>query len=219
VINEVLYDPADGSSAGGEWVELFNAGMQAVDLGGWTLRDAVSVDTLPPHVLAAGSFLVVAASDSFSNSFPGFTGQVILLGGRIGNALGNDGDRLLIVDPGGAVADAVSWGHDMSVFDPSVDDVPAGHSIERVTPGGDTDVAADFTDNASPSPGRAHAAPAADAPRTSSGSRPSIEIIDASQQSKVAWLPWALAAGALALFGATTGIRGLHALRDRLRKP
>ncbi len=41
VINEVLYDPA-GADTGYEWVEIYNAGEQAVNLSGWIIQKAGS---------------------------------------------------------------------------------------------------------------------------------------------------------------------------------
>ncbi|TWU26075.1 lamin tail domain-containing protein [Bythopirellula polymerisocia] len=38
IISEIMYDP-QGSDTNKEWVELFNTGSSAVDLGGWTLED------------------------------------------------------------------------------------------------------------------------------------------------------------------------------------
>ena len=39
VINEVMYDPV-GADAGYEWIELFNADDQAVDLENWKIQKA-----------------------------------------------------------------------------------------------------------------------------------------------------------------------------------
>ena len=80
--------------------------------------------------------------------------MVALADGRIGTGLANKGDHLLLRDSSGKLADGVSWGDDETVLSPSVAVVPPGHSIERSPPGRDTDAAADFVDNANPSPGR-----------------------------------------------------------------
>ena len=37
VINEVLYDP-EGADSGYEWIELFNAGDQSVNLENWKIQ-------------------------------------------------------------------------------------------------------------------------------------------------------------------------------------
>lgn len=202
VINEVLYD-ADGgeTDAEGEWVELYNAGDAPVDLTGWSLADAAAAETLPTHVLKPGAFVVVAALDSFKDAYPGLAGDVIVLNGRIGNGLGNEGDRLSLRDAGGATADEISWGSDASVLSPAIGDVPAGHSIERRAPGVDTGAAADFVDNEHPSPG-APISPSTSKPQPKGRGNISSEVVPAARHALPDWLPWAVAAtavGALAL--------------------
>ncbi|RLC51126.1 MAG: hypothetical protein DRZ79_03270, partial [Candidatus Cloacimonadota bacterium] len=39
VINEVFYDPA-GSDGGYEWIELYNAGDEAINMFGWKIQKA-----------------------------------------------------------------------------------------------------------------------------------------------------------------------------------
>ena len=202
VINEVLYD-ADGGEADaeGEWVELYNAGDTPVDLIGWSLSDAAAAETLPAQTLKPHAFVVVAASDSFSEAYPEFTEDLIIINGRIGNALGNDGDRLSLRDAAGALADEISWGSDVSVLNPAIADVPAGHSIERRVPGEDTGTAADFVDNEHPSPGAAIASPATKLQPKGHAVVPA-EVVPAARRSLPDWLGWAAAAaatGALAL--------------------
>jgi Lamin Tail Domain len=155
-INEVTYDGASpGDDAASEWLELYNAGSEPVDLKGWALSDNSESDVLPSLPLAPHGFVVVAASDRFHSAYPYFSGSLTIIeDGRIGSGLANKGDRLLLRDPSRKLADAVSWGDDVSVLSPSVLPVAAGHSIERSPPGHDADTFADFVDNAVPSPGR-----------------------------------------------------------------
>lgn len=214
VINEVLYDAAgDGPDAEGEWVELYNAGTAAANLAGWLLADASSADVLPSFSLEPSAYVVVSASDSILQIRPDLAGRVIVLGGRIGNGLGNDGDTLLLVAPDGAWADAVSWGDDTSALNPSVGDVPEGHSIERSPAGFDTGRASDFADNASPSPG----GPIGSAPvRPQPDARPRVEIL-AGDSAAFAWLPWAIAAASLAALAAFASWRAVDVVRQRVR--
>jgi hypothetical protein len=62
VINEVLYDP-DGADTGYEWIELYNAGNQAIDLENWKLQKGGSefVDqfTFPSIIIEPDSFLLI----------------------------------------------------------------------------------------------------------------------------------------------------------------
>jgi lamin tail-like protein/carbohydrate binding protein with CBM4/9 domain len=216
VINEVLYDAdSDTPDAEAEWVEIYNGGDVPVDLAGWTLRDGAATDTLPAAVVAAHQFAIVAATDVFGRTYPDVTAPVAVLGGRIGNALGNDGDRLYLVDPAGAIVDAVSWGDDISAFDPATDDVPAGHSIERESAGVDSNTAVDFIDNERPSPGSAYEAPAASKPQ---GSTRGVRIIEGAGSGALGWLPWAIATASAVACAATVGWRTIDVVR-RARHP
>jgi len=215
VINEVLYDADSGTDTDGEWVELYNAGETAQDLAGWSLSDAAAADTLPARVLEPRSFVIVAASDSFNDAYPGLAAGVIVLGGRIGNALGNDGDRLVLRDASGTIVDAISWGSDASILDPPIADVPAGHSIERNAPGADTDTAADFIDNDVPSPGKAISPPMARPQRQQAGGD-TVDVIVPKRTGAPAWLPWAVAAAAGAGLVLTLSWRMAPVLRQRL---
>jgi hypothetical protein len=62
VINEVLYDP-DGADTGYEWIELFNAGDQSVNLEDWKIQKAGAVFedifTFPSIIIEPDSFLMI----------------------------------------------------------------------------------------------------------------------------------------------------------------
>jgi regulation of enolase protein 1 (concanavalin A-like superfamily) len=59
VINELMYDPISGNDDD-QYVELFNRGTNAINLGGWQLTGGVSF-TFPTNViLATNGFMVVA---------------------------------------------------------------------------------------------------------------------------------------------------------------
>ncbi len=219
VLNEVLYDAdSDVPDADAEWVELYNASDTPIDVGGWSLRDGANIDPLPPLVVPARAFAIVAASSAFRDAYPDFAAPVAILGGRIGNALGNDGDRLYLVDAAGLAVDAVSWGSDAGVLAPAVADVPSGHSIERRIAGVDSDTAADFADNEHPSPGAAFEA-AVGNPKPRIGSGPSVELLAGSGARDWGWLPWALMAASAAACAGTVGWRAAGAVRERVRQP
>lgn len=215
VINEVLYDSAaEGGDAANEWVELFNAGSVPAALSGWTLADAAGVDILPDMVIEPGDFIVVAASDSFREAYPRFSGHVVVLDGRIGNSLNNDGDALMLVDSNAVVVDAISWGTNDFFSKPAIGDVPAGHSIERRIAGVDTNRATDFVDNDSPSPGEAIGTSGRPASLRPPGDS-SVEIIRGTKGQAFRWLPWALAASSVSAL-ATLGVwRAVSLLRER----
>ncbi|HYM16866.1 MAG TPA: lamin tail domain-containing protein [Dehalococcoidia bacterium] len=221
VINEVLYDPVGGGpDADGEWLELYNPTDAAVALGGWRLDDAASSDPLPDASISAGGYLVIAASKSLIAN-PGATHAGAVPGSHIGNGLGNDGDRVVLRNPAGAVVDAVSWGTDTYAFAPSVQDVPAGHSIERRSPGLDTDSAADFVDNETPSPGAPIQAAVVSGTGSQTIAAPSVPVIARSSGASRTWLIWPATAFVVAAALAGTGVRFGPALwrRFRLRRP
>lgn len=160
LINELQYDPPGGpDEAGHEWVELYNASSVAVPLAGWQLADNKGAEDLgPAGRLEPGAYLIVAGGEGFAADHPGYTGQVLALGGAIGNGLGNSGDRLRLLGGGGTLWDAMSYGDDATALDPPAPDVAGGHSLERAPAGADTDRSSDWVDQAEPSPGRAGAA-------------------------------------------------------------
>lgn len=215
VLNEVMYDPGSGGS---EWVELYNAGDAPADLRGWSLADAGGSDVIRDGVIAPGGFIVIAASDSFATEFPEFDGDIIVLGGRIGNALGNNGDRLALADSSGAVVDAISWGWERSVNDPPIPDVPSGHSIERRAAGVDTGAAGDWVDTLSPSPGAPHRDTAVlGAPRTdAAAAAPIIDITNSRRELVPGWLPWTIAGASAVALAAAVGWRAMPVVRRRL---
>lgn len=182
-INEVL--PGPGVDAVHEWMELYNAGPEPVSLDGWTIADNLSADPLPALVLPPGGFAVIAGSN-FED-------------GRLGNGLNDEGDRLILRDAAGLLVDAVSYGEDTGVFDPPAPAVGVGHSLERSPPGRDTDTAADFIDNAHPTPGYGLAAargtPSATATRMSRVS--SIAPVPRKASSGGRWWLWPLVGGLL----------------------
>jgi len=217
VINEVHYDAmGDAPDSDLEWVELYNASDATVDIGGWSVADGRGVDVLPPLAIAPRSFAIVAASAAFEDAWETYAGPLAVLGGRIGNGLGNDGDALFLLDPSGRAVDAVSWGDNAFALNPSVGDVPEGHSIERRIAGGDSDRADDWVDNERPTPGLPHAGPQTRG--GASSGRPPVEIIEATDArwpEMVPWLGVAASAGALAT---ALAWRGFEVVRSRTRQ-
>ena len=157
MINEVQYDTAQsGDDSAWEWIELLNTTGGPVSLDGWTVEDNSAADPLPEGLtLPSGGFLVLAASASFYDNFPDYSGPIAFIAdGRIGGGLSNTGDRVILRDSTGVVMDAMSYGGDSSQLDPPCPDVAAGHSLERSPAGHDTDQASDFVDQSNPTPGQ-----------------------------------------------------------------
>jgi hypothetical protein len=154
LISEVLYD-ALGAEPDEEWIELYNNASMPIELTDWTISDNLSTDVISPTVtIPVGDCLVIAASEDFYISYPDFPGAIVFVAdGRIGNGLGNAGDRLILKDDEGTVIDQMSYGTDTTAFDPACLDVAAGHSLERSPANVDTNTAEDWIDQESPNPG------------------------------------------------------------------
>lgn len=112
VINEVQYHRAPLSREGEpvtaqseEWIELYNRGADAVDLGGWQLVDAVAYAFPSGTVLAPGAYVVVAGdAAALQAAHPGIT----VLGDFSGH-LDNRSDRILLLDAHGNPANEVRY--------------------------------------------------------------------------------------------------------------
>ncbi len=153
-INEVMYNPpVAGAEADSEWLELYNAGGEPADLGGWTVEDNRAARQIPAVLVPPGGFVILAGGGGFRAQYPAYAGLLVELDGAIGNGLGNAGDEVRLVDPSGAAVDGMSYGGDAAVLDPPVALVDTGHSVERVPAGLDTDSALDWVDQVQPSPG------------------------------------------------------------------
>jgi len=143
VISEVLYDPT-GDEAG-EWIEIYNAGTEAVSLGDYAVGDeqdpgsttemmlALPAVSLPPReaaVIARDAALVTPAQGALllalanadpdktiTSAFPGW-------GGTHWGGLANSGDEVILIKSDGAggwiLVDGVAWGGG----DTAVDGVP-----------------------------------------------------------------------------------------------
>jgi len=156
VISEVYYhvDVGHGSKPGNEWVEIYNGTQSAVNVGGWTIRDNSATSTIPSgSTIQPGEYAIVAVTSEtrdlwlLQNS-----GAKFFFTGRIfGDGLSNTGDRVVLRNASGTTIDAVSWGSDASVMQPSAATAPYGQSLARKTLLTDTDIASDWGAR-SPSP-------------------------------------------------------------------
>ncbi len=158
VISEVYYDvdAIHGAEPANEWVELFNASANPVDLNGWKLQDESGLfDTIATTslVIAPNAFLLITNSTTTPSFWTNFT-PVVFLNSPIGNALGNAQDSVVLMNAASTTIDAVSWGTatTTSVMVPTVPDVATGHSIGRIQFTADTDTNADWGNFASPTP-------------------------------------------------------------------
>ena len=105
-ITEIFASTGMGSrEAAFEWVEVFNAGAEPIDLTGWTIADNAGVDELPGSVVAPGAHLTIGGSAEAADGGV----DIVLDDGRIGNGLANRGDIVTLRDPVGRVVDEVDY--------------------------------------------------------------------------------------------------------------
>lgn len=89
----------NGNGAFPDWVELHNAGDQAIDLDGYTLSDQDNDDApwpLPSIVLAPGGFVVFMTGDSAQHDH------------WFGTGLSSEGETLFLRGPDGALANTLT---------------------------------------------------------------------------------------------------------------
>lgn len=156
IINEVYYDVAasKGADPGDEWIEIYNPTDSAVSLKNWSFTDnsASVIITAEKSVPAHGFALLSKNHSTWSLYWSVPSGvETVELSHAIGNGLANAGDRVIFKDSSGKIVDQVSYGTDTTIF--TLAGVSDGHSLSRKNLGVDTDTAADFIDNASPTPG------------------------------------------------------------------
>ena len=87
-----------------DWIELYNAGDAALDLGGWHLTDAADAPTkwvFPSVTLGLGEYLVVFASGKDRNE----TGSELHTNFQLDKA----GEYLALVGPDGVSRVSVLW--------------------------------------------------------------------------------------------------------------
>ena len=97
VINEIMYHPISGDSDD-KFVELFNAGTNTVNLGGWKFVAGTSFTFPMNSLLRPGGFLVVAANAARIRTNYANLNATNCLGNFNGN-LANSGERLALAQP------------------------------------------------------------------------------------------------------------------------
>ncbi len=104
--NAGLRDPVDNDLD--DWIELYNAGTQSVDLASYRLTDNLTNSTqfvIPPgYVIPAGGFLLVWADNEPAQNSA--TNADLHVNFR----LGADGEQIGLFDPSGALVDGLTFG-------------------------------------------------------------------------------------------------------------
>ncbi|HNT30593.1 MAG TPA: lamin tail domain-containing protein, partial [bacterium] len=155
LFTEVYPDPQATPESDYEWFELLNTTNVNYALRGWYITDNTSSVILPEIHFSAGETIIVAASAAAMTGYDTGATQVFILDAAIGGGLGNSGDRLLLTDSAGTVIDALSWGSDTTIFNPSSLPPATDLSLQRYPHDQDTDCADDFL-IALTTPGQAH---------------------------------------------------------------
>jgi len=110
VINEIMYHPTHGQfepePVGREFVELYNAGAETVDMTGWQFTDGIDFNFPADTNLAPQGYLVVAADvNAFSAVYASVTN---VIGGWVGK-LRNSGEKIVLADANGKQVDEVHY--------------------------------------------------------------------------------------------------------------
>lgn len=168
VINEIYYDTDcrtydDGecsmfeSEGKNEWIELYNPTNKAVNIKNWSITGDSKPVIINPNVsIPAFGFALLSQSNNTWHYWGDPSGENIISVNLTGNVdrMSNSGDRIILKDDKGNIIDQLSYGDDMTIFDPSCIDVGEGHSLERSPLGFDTDSANDFIEMIEPTPGK-----------------------------------------------------------------
>ena len=166
LINEVYYDigvhtyPHGGGvkteeEGKNEWIELYNPNSFAVNIKNYKIGNTSNEFTINPNVsIPANGFAILSHDNSTWNFWSEPSVVKINLGGSVtGGWLGNDGDYVYLKNTSATIIDNMSYGTNTTAFSPSCLDVSSGHSLERDPDGKDTNVASDFANRTTPTPG------------------------------------------------------------------
>ncbi len=104
VINEIMFDPPS-DQLDGEFIELHNRGLAAVDVSGWRFADGPNFTLPAGTTIAAGGYLVCAANAARLRAVYGNIPAVGDFQGR----LRNPGELIRLVDPFGNLVDEVDY--------------------------------------------------------------------------------------------------------------
>lgn len=156
LITKIYYDVDSnhGFEPANEWIELYNPNNNPIDITGWQICDNTSCDIIPAsNPIPAHGFALISGDNStwqYWEAVPSQVIKIVLPDEKIGNALANSGDRVILKDALGREIDAVSYGNDNYAFDPPCPDVAEGHILARVPYDIDTNTSADWKDLALP---------------------------------------------------------------------
>ncbi len=124
ILCEFLADPAAVSDTEGEWIEIFNAGADPVNLKDWLVSDLDSDRHVIAHDLLVqpGQYVVLARNGDRT-----VNGNVAVHYVYSGIQLANEADELSLTAPWGVEVDRVVWGEAAGLK------IRPGLSYERIT--------------------------------------------------------------------------------------
>ncbi len=139
VINEIHYNPAasQGDDEVFEFVEIYNAGAEPVDLEGFHVEDGLSFTFPAVTSIAAGEYIIVAKTAA---TYEGHGYQVFQW---TSGDLSNGGETLLLTDSNGNVVDIVDYDDDGGLGWPTSPD-GAGPSLSLLSPALDNTLPANW---------------------------------------------------------------------------
>ncbi len=142
VINEIHFNP-DIKTDPAEFIELYNAGTNDVNLGGWYFSDGLNY-TFPGTLIGAGGYVVVAQNPTFFATKYG-VGALGPFESDGTSKLSKYGEKITLRDASGRIADEVTY--QLGFPWPTVGDTnspglitASGCSIELINPGLDNDL-------------------------------------------------------------------------------
>ena len=174
LITEVYYD-TPGEESEEEWIEIANVGTAVYPLSNIKIGDeersggGEGMTRFPEEaVIEPGQVIVVAQTAvgfrrlfNFNPDYeisdtdptvPDMHRHLLWATGDV--ALANDGDEVLLLNEHNLIIDALSYGDSTRFFAPAIADIVSGVSIERVPATCDTDSAADWQPQDTPTPGQ-----------------------------------------------------------------
>lgn len=101
-INELAWAGTEASSSD-EWIELFNPGLDAVDLQGWKLSDGGDIDIALTGTIAGKAYFLLERTDD--ETIADISANQIYTG-----TLRNSGETLRLFDPSGVLIDSANSG-------------------------------------------------------------------------------------------------------------
>lgn len=166
VINEIHYNN-DRNYIANEFIELYNPGLQAVNLAGWKLTGGIEYIFPENSLLEAGAYISIAENPSVLRSeFPSPQRELRILGPYSG-ALSGEGEMIDLLDNSGERVDRVEFDID---FPWPIAADGGGSSMELINPTLDNNLGSSWRSSGrnetpgSPTPSRVNSAFSALAP-------------------------------------------------------